>query len=49
MGCAKKMHRYALRDDQWDTIKDMLPGRVGTVGVTAKDNRFICGSSFVPI
>lgn len=33
------MHRYALRDDQWERIKDMLPGRVGTVGVTAKDNR----------
>ena len=33
------MRRYALRDDQWDRIKDMLPGRVGTVGVTAKDNR----------
>lgn len=30
---------YALRDDQWDSIKDLLPGRVGTVGVTAKDNR----------
>jgi transposase len=31
--------RYALRDDQWDRIKDLLPGREGTVGVTAKDNR----------
>jgi transposase len=31
--------RYALRDDQWDRIKDMLPGREGSVGVTAKDNR----------
>jgi hypothetical protein len=33
------MFRYALRDDQWDKIKNMLPGRVGTVGVTAKNNR----------
>jgi transposase len=33
------MRRYALRDDQWDTIKDILPGREGHVGVTAKDNR----------
>jgi transposase len=33
------MRRYALRDDQWDRIKNMLPGRPGTVGVTAKDNR----------
>ena len=33
------MRRYALRDDQWDRIKDLLPGRVGSVGVTAADNR----------
>jgi transposase len=33
------MRRYALRDDQWDRIKDVLPGREGCVGVTAKDNR----------
>lgn len=34
------MQRYhILRDDQWDRIKDLLPGRTGTVGVTAKDNR----------
>jgi hypothetical protein len=33
------MRRYALRDDQWDRINDMLPGREGHVGVTAKDNR----------
>lgn len=31
--------RYALRDDQWDRIKDLLPGRPGYVGVTARDNR----------
>ena len=31
--------RYALKDDQWDRIKDLLPGRKDTVGVTAKDNR----------
>jgi transposase len=33
------MRRYALRDDQWDRIRDMLPGRAGSVGVTAADNR----------
>lgn len=33
------MRRYALRDDQWDRIKDWLPGREGHVGGTAKDNR----------
>jgi transposase len=26
-------------DDQWDRIKDLLPGREGHVGGTAKDNR----------
>jgi transposase len=31
--------RYALRDDQWERIQDELPGRVGHVGVTARDNR----------
>ena len=31
--------RYALRDDQWDRIKALLPGREDSVGVTAKDNR----------
>jgi transposase len=31
--------RHALRNDQWDRIKDLLPGREGTVGVTGKDNR----------
>jgi transposase len=31
--------RHALRNDQWDRIEDLLPGRAGTVGVTAKDNR----------
>jgi transposase len=31
--------RYALRDDQWDRIKDLLPGRPGHVGMNAKDNR----------
>ncbi|BAU43169.1 hypothetical protein O77CONTIG1_02993 [Leptolyngbya sp. O-77] len=30
--------RYALRDDQWERLQDLLPGRAG-VGVTAKDNR----------
>ncbi len=33
------MPRYALRDDQWDRIRDLLPGREGHVGVTAADNR----------
>lgn len=35
--------RYALRDDQWERIKNLFPGREGTVGVTAKDNRHRSG------
>ena len=31
--------RYGLRDDQWERIKELLPGREASVGVTAKDNR----------
>jgi len=33
------MARYGLRDDQWNRIKDFLPGREGHVGGTAADNR----------
>jgi transposase len=33
------MHRYALRDDQWEKIKETLPGSEGWVGRIAKDNR----------
>ena len=31
--------RYGLRDDQWERLKEWLPGREGLVGRTAKDNR----------
>lgn len=31
--------RYGLRDDQWQRIQNLLPGRQGTVGRTAKNNR----------
>jgi transposase len=33
------MRRHALRDDQWERIRDLFPGRPGHVGVTATDNR----------
>ena len=33
------MARYGLRDDQWEWIKDFVPGRQGHVGGTAADNR----------
>src|SRR6185437_14859314 len=34
------MRRYALRDDQWDRIKDILLGREGYVRAAA-DNRLL--------
>src|SRR5712671_3160245 len=35
----RPMERFGLRNDQWERIKDVLPGRVGHVGGTAEDNR----------
>ena len=31
------MQRFGLRDDQWERIKNSLPGREGHVGGTAAD------------
>jgi transposase len=31
--------RYALRDDQWERVKELLPGQKGQAGATARDNR----------
>jgi len=33
------MSRYGLRNDQWERIAHLLPGKEGDVGATAKDNR----------
>ena len=33
--------RYALTADQWERIKDLLPGLEGHVGVAARDNRLL--------
>lgn len=33
------MRRYALRDDQWERIRELLPGQEGWVGGTSPDNR----------
>ena len=41
--------RYALRDDQWERIKDLLPGRDGYVGETAFIQSVVCGSGVVPL
>ncbi len=32
-------HRHALTDEQWDRIKELLPGRPGDSGRSGKDNR----------
>ena len=32
-------HRHAIRDEDWERIKDHLPGRAGLPGVTARNNR----------
>jgi len=41
------MQRYILRDDQWERIKDLLPGKSTDCGVTAGNNRLfieaVCG------
>lgn len=31
--------RKLLRDDQWEKLKPLLPGKAGDRGATAKDNR----------
>ena len=31
--------RYALSDEHWERIKDLLPGQAGQPGATARDNR----------
>jgi transposase len=33
------IRRYGLRDDQWERIEEFLPGRKGSVGRPARDNR----------
>jgi transposase len=33
------MHRHAITHEHWERIEDLLPGRAGDPGVTAKDNR----------
>lgn len=39
---------YDLRDDQWDAIKDSLPGKAGDRGRSGLDNRkFICAVMWI--
>jgi transposase len=32
-------HRHSISDEQWERITDLLPGKPGDPGITAKDNR----------
>ena len=40
------MRRHEIADGQWDKIKDLLPGKPGDPGVTAKDNRLFINAVF---
>jgi transposase len=40
------LRRHELTDDQWNAIKDLLPGKQGDPGVTAKDNRLFLNAIF---
>ena len=42
------MRRYALGDDQWDGIKDFLPGREGTLAALRQTTAF-CGGGDLPL
>ena len=33
------MRRYGIRDDQWQRVEHLLPGKASDVGRTAADNR----------
>lgn len=33
------MRRHEIADEDWERIRDLLPGKPGDPGVTAKDNR----------
>jgi hypothetical protein len=41
--------RYALRDDQWERIKDLLPGRKRDCWVTAKGQSIVCRRGVVSL
>jgi transposase len=45
-GIEAMLRRHELTDGQWDAIKDLLPGKEGDPGVTAKDNRLFVNAVF---
>jgi transposase len=38
-GCKEMVKRYELSDEQWNKIKNFLPGKVGDRGRSGQDNR----------
>ena len=38
---AVMLRRHEITDQQWDTIKDFLPGKEGDPGATAKEQSFV--------
>ena len=45
-GAQAMLRRHELTDEQWEAIKDLLPGKKGDPGVTAKDNRLFVNAIF---
>jgi transposase len=45
-GAEAMSRRHELTDEQWNAIKDLLPGKEGDPGVTAKDNRLFVNAIF---
>ncbi len=40
------VRRHEISDEQWNIIKDHLPGKEGDPGATAKDNRLFINAIF---
>ena len=43
------MGRKLLRDEQWERIRDILPGKAGDPGATARENRLFVEALFIDI
>ena len=43
------MRRYAVRDDEWDGIKEVLPGKEGDVAWYSQGQSPLCGGCFISL
>ena len=41
------MRRFELSDEQWERVQGLLPGRLGSPGRSAKDNRLFLARGLV--